>query len=184
MDGKIRREPKHYREQSLLRDHLISRGMNPSLYKIQYGEGVVTFYLYNGDKLVGYQQYNPNQTNKKCNHPRDSRYYTYLPKEVDGLFGLEQDSGAGPIFVVEGIFKAAKLHRLGYNAVACLGANPKRLRSLFKIWKATRRVIAIGDPDKAGAQLVSLVGSGAISPADLDEMLDSDVVKFVVDLLA
>ena len=101
-------------------------------------EGVATFLLYSGTKLVGYQQYRPAADKKSRNHPRDGRYFTYLPSLTDGLYGLEQDSGTGTLFVVEGIFKAIKLHNLGFNAISPLGATPKRLKPYFSILKATR----------------------------------------------
>lgn len=154
-----------------MESHLKSRGMNTSLYTIEYGENCATFYLYNpARKLVGYHRYNP-LGSKKTNKPAEAKYYTRLPKETDGLFGLEQDRG-GTLFIVEGIFKAAALHREGFNAVAVLGATPKRLKSQFKIWRAHRPLIAIGDNDKAGASLVRLVKRGVQSPIDLDEMND------------
>jgi hypothetical protein len=153
--------------------------MTPELYKLSVSEDSVTFFLYNGDKLTGFHQYRPNGTKEKSNDPREGRYFTYLPKETTGLFGLEQDFG-GPLYIVEGIFKAAKLHSLGYSAVAVLGATPKRLKGLFKIWRQTRPVIAIGDNDSAGAQLVQLVGRGTQSPKDLDEMTDEEVRECLV----
>ena len=146
-------------------------------------EGVATFLLYNGNKLVGYQQYRPAADKKKRNHPRDGRYFTYLPKETDGLYGLEQDAGRGTLFVVEGIFKAIKLHNLGYNAISPLGATPKRLKPYFRVLKATRKLVALGDNDPAGASLVRTVGYGRTTPTDLDEMSDEAVRELVKEYL-
>lgn len=131
--------------------------------------------LYNPHgKLVGYQVYRPGASKEKRNDPRDGRYYTYLPREVDGFWGLEQDVG-GPLFVVEGVFKAAKLHNLGLSAVAVLGATPRRLNSWFRAIREARVLLAIGDSDTAGAELVRIVGRGFQSPRDLDEMEDGEV---------
>lgn len=166
-----------------LREHLISRGMNPDLYLVYYDNvnSVVTFMLHNGaGMVVGYQKYNPNTTNKKNNDPQESRYYTYLPTGVDGVFGMETyDPDKKDIYIVEGIFKAAVLHRLGYNAFAVLSNHPKRMKPWFNILKATHNLIAIGDNDAAGAKLVSCVGSGMVGPADLDEMADTDIVSLL-----
>lgn len=164
---------------STLVKHLESRGMNTSLYRFFVGEEVVTFLLYNPHgKLVGYQQYRPGADKKTKNDPREGRYFTYLPREVDGFFGLEQDVG-GPLFIVEGVFKAAKLHSLGYSAVAVLGASPKRLKSWFRAVSRQRRLFAIGDNDAAGAGLVKIVGAGIQSPKDLDEMTDEEVMELI-----
>ena len=72
--------------------HLKDRGMNPKLYVISYSYSgsIITFYLYNlTGQIVGYQRYKPLSTYKKTNDPKSARYYTYLPRDVDGVFGLE-----------------------------------------------------------------------------------------------
>lgn len=159
--------------------HLKSRGMDPYRYSMAIDEvnRVVTFYLHNGTgDLVGYQIYRPDSTDKKNNDPKLGRYYTYLPKQVDGVFGLEQlNDDNGIIYIVEGIFKAAVLHRLGYNAIAVLTSSPKRLKPWFKIMRQKWSLVAIGDPDAAGQRLVNIVGKGFTSPKDLDEMTDDEI---------
>jgi len=154
--------------------------MDPSKYSISYDqvEGIITFMLYNGTgQIVGYQQYRPSEASKqKKNDPKSGRYYTYLPKETDGVFGLDVLNPADrTIYVVEGIFKAAVLHRLGYNAFAVLTSTPKRLRPWFKILRQTWNLVAIGDNDDAGRKLVNIVKTGFQSPSDLDEMTDEDI---------
>lgn len=158
--------------------HLVARGMNPTLYKIALTTETATFFLYNPTgKLVGYHQYRPGAKKHHKEDPKLARYYTYLPRGVDGLFGLEQDNGRGRLYVVEGIFKASKLHSLGENAIAVLGATPKRLKSQFKIWN--RELFAIGDNDSAGRKLVNIVKEGLQSPRDLDEMTDKEVLDLL-----
>lgn len=163
--------------------HLKSRGMNPSLYRISisYSASAVTFYLYDlSGRICGYQTYRPNKTEKKANHPKMSRYYTYLPKGKDGYFGLELlDKTKDTIYIVEGIFKAAMLHRLGFNSVAVLSNHPKRSKSWFRILRRQYKLIGIGDNDKAGQMLVNSVGKGILSPLDLDEMADEDIIKML-----
>lgn len=165
-------------------DHLIDRGMDPSLYQVVYDdyEQVITFYLYNfAGKIVGYQQYRPGvEEKKKKNDPKNGRYFTYLKNHVDGVWGLEVlDNSKRTVYVVEGIFKAAVLHRLGYNAIATLTATPKRLKPLFKILKSRYDFVAIGDPDKAGQMLVNIIKRGECSPLDIDEMRDEEIIKFI-----
>ncbi len=162
-----------------MKEHLEQRGV--TFHRYFADEETATFLLYNPHgKLVGYQVYRPAGGKLKKNHPREGRYYTYLPKEVDGFFGLEYDVG-GPLFVVEGIFKAMALHNLGFSAVAVLGASPKRLKSWFKAVRQQRTLLAVGDNDPAGAQLVRLVGSGFQSPRDLDEMSQKEVLTLLAE---
>lgn len=167
-----------------LKQHLIDRGMEPDKYQISYDhdEGIITFLLYNGTgNIVGYQQYRPSQPSKqKKNDPKSGRYYTYLPKETDGVFGLDVLNVTDrTIYIVEGVFKAAVLHRLGYNAIAVLTSTPKRLKPWFRILRQTWNLVAIGDNDDAGRKLVSIVGKGFQSPIDLDEMTDYNILKLL-----
>jgi hypothetical protein len=156
-----------------LHEHLLSRGLDPTKYHCVVDEEgyICTFFLHNlSGQHTGYQRYNPKSTDKKVNDPILGRYYTYTPKGVDAILGLETDTGEGPLFVVEGVFKQAAITRAGYNAVAVLTSDPKRLRPLFRILRTTRQVIAVGDADLAGGLLVKRVRCGAQSVRDLDEM--------------
>ncbi len=164
--------------------HLEERGMNPKLYNLQksYSASVITFYLWNlSGQLVGYQQYRPNKTEKKNNSPKMSRYFTYLKRDMDGVFGLELlDFNQKTIYIVEGVFKAAVLHRLGFNALAVLTNHPKRLKPWFRILRAQGwNLVAIGDNDPAGQKLVNTLKSGFLSPVDLDEMKDEDILSLL-----
>ena len=165
-----------------MKAHLEQRGLNLALYhSLVVDERVATFYLYSGDKLVGYQQYRPDQSSKKANHPKEARYFTYLPREVDGVWGYELAdlSKSKVLFLVEGVFKAATLHRLGYNAVAVLGATPKRLSNQILLWGCSGyTVVALGDNDEAGRKFVRFVGLGCTTERDLDELTDEEVHKY------
>lgn len=160
--------------------------MEPKLYRHSkcYSTNKVTFFLYNlSGQIVGYQHYRPDKDKARSNHPQYARYYTLVRKGVIGVFGLEllkRDDKT--IYIVEGIFKAAVLHRLGFNAVAVLTANPKPLVSWFKALRGRYRLLAIGDGDKAGAELVKIVGAGSCSTVDLDEMDDSAILRFLETL--
>ena len=163
--------------------HLRERGMDPDKYQLALDpvEGVVTYPLHNGSgKWVGYQAYRPDKTSKKMNDELECRYYTYLPSGVDGMFGIDQiDPTKRTIYIVEGVFKAAFLHRLGYNAIAVLTSHPKRLKPYFRIMKQTWDLIAIGDNDPAGQKLVNTVKKGFQSPVDIDEMSDYAVIHML-----
>ncbi len=166
-----------------LADHLRNRGMNPDLYRVAYDEEerIATFFLYNlSGHIVGYQHYRPEAGKERKNDPKQGRYFTYLPEGKDGVFGLDLlNHEDRTIYVTEGIFKAAVLHRLGYNAIAVLTSTPKRLKPWFRIMKATWNLVAIGDPDDAGRKLVNMVKSGFQSPFDLDEMSDEDIIELL-----
>ncbi len=164
--------------------HLEERGMNPKLYNLQksYSASAITFYLWNlSGQLVGYQQYRPNKTEKKTNNPKLSRYFTYLKRDMDGVFGLELlDFNQKTIYIVEGVFKAGVLHRLGYNALAVLTSHPKRMKPWFRILRAQGwNLVAIGDNDSAGQKLVNTLKSGFLSPMDLDEMKDEEIISLL-----
>jgi hypothetical protein len=168
-----------------VKSHLEARGLVPSLYPdlvVDEEEQTATFYLYSGDKLVGFQQYRPDQTSKKMNHPKEARYFTYLPREVDGVWGYGRDyssNGSRVLFLVEGVFKAAALHRLGFNSVAVLGASPKRLLNQILLWRCRgHKVVALGDNDDAGRKFVRFVGRGCTTERDLDELTDKEVYEY------
>jgi len=168
--------------------YLYSRSFDPSRYHCSIGyekhKQVLAVNLYNlTGELVGYQIHRPWSMEKKVNDPKTGRYYTYTSEGYDGVFGLEACRNDGrPWYIVEGIFKAAKLHSLGYNSIAVLTSHPKRMRPWFRILKATRPLIGIGDNDPAGQKLVNTVKRGSVSPKDLDEMDSADVISFLKGL--
>lgn len=154
-------------------EHLKNRGLNPELYRcfIDLENNIATFLLYNfSGQIVGYQKYDPSQDKVKNNDPKAYRkYYTYLPREVDGVFGLDLLNPLDRnIYIVEGLFKASKLYNLGYNSIAVLTSSPKRLRFWLYIMNQTWNLIAIGDNDKAGKGLIDMIGKGFQSPIDID----------------
>lgn len=166
-----------------VKSHLEQRGLVPSLYPdlvVDEEERTATFFLYSGDKLVGYQQYRPDVASKKLNDPKEARYFTYLPRGVDGVWGYGRKySRSRVLFLVEGVFKAATLHRLGYNAVAVLGATPKRLSNQILLWGCYGfQCVALGDNDEAGRDFVRFVGQGCTTERDLDELTDEEVHSY------
>ncbi len=157
--------------------HLQDRGLeNPSFYNASVDEGVVTFPLYEfGDRMVGYQDYRPFAPRNSAN-VREARYFTYLPKKVFGYFGLNTLDRAGPVYLVEGVFKAVKLHRLGLAAIALMGSETKQHMSQLSLMG--RPYIGIGDNDPAGERFARKL-NGFTSPIDLDEMTDEEVRRLV-----
>lgn len=155
-----------------LTEHLLTRNYDPTLYAnhvLDQENNVLTVYLSNlSGQFVGYQQYRPDVDTKHTNDPKNARYYTYSPRGVNACWGLETLNPAlSELYLVEGIFKASALHRLGLNALALLTSHPKPMKS----WLHTLpyQLIGIGDNDKAGSYMPKLAGRGFQSEKDLDE---------------
>lgn len=156
--------------------HLRDRGMVPELYSLGVGPGLVCFYLFDFmGKPVGYQQYLPFGPRNSKN-VREARYFTYLPKRTNGYFGLESLAFDGPVYLVEGVFKAATLHRLGYASISLMGSETKQHRNQLAFLR--RELVAIGDNDPAGHKFTRALG-GFVSPTDLDEMEDEEVKELL-----
>lgn len=152
--------------------HLLQRNYDPSRYVNQVldtDECVLSVYLTNlSGRFVGFQQYRPLVKEKRVNHAREARYYTYSQRGVSACWGLETlDPCKEDLYVVEGVFKASALHMLGHNALALLTSNPKPMKS----WLHTLpyNLIGIGDNDKAGKGMMKIAGQGFQSDLDLDE---------------
>lgn len=156
--------------------HLLDRGMDPSLYNLAVDAGIVVFPLYefNG-RQVGYQNYRP-FADRNHKNVKEARYFTYLPKGVNGYFGLESLDRPGPVYLVEGVFKAATLHRLGFASVALMGSEVKRHRNQLSLLR--RQFVGVGDNDEAGERFARQLG-GFVSPTDLDEMSDNEVLELL-----
>lgn len=128
-------------------EHLKSRHCDLELHKPYIGDECASFMLYNlSGQITGYQQYRPLSTKQKSNNPKESRYFTYSPKNSISLFGFETFSFSRTLFVVEGIFDACKASYLGYSVLAVLSSNPNpSVKQLFQILRANRPVVSICD---------------------------------------
>ena len=154
-----------------LRKHLKDRFVDFDKHKVWVDEAnvVATFPLTNlSGQLVGYQQYRPNMTKEKRNHPKYGRYYTYTNKEMKSVWGLESWNFSNTLFVTEGIFCAARLTNMGYSAIATLSNNPKFLKNWFYIIKKMRPIIAICDYGKDGLKLSSYTHNFIQMPKEHD----------------
>lgn len=169
-----------------LDDHLKSRGVDLSLYNsfvFDYVELIVTVLCYNlSGQITGYQRYNPLSDNKGSGlNNEEFRYFTYGSKNhLMPVFGLDVlDYDKPDLYVVEGLFKATKLHSLGLNAIAVFTSTPKPLKGWFSLLKKRFNLVAVGDNDQAGQKLVNAVGTGFLSPIDLDEMTNEEVLELL-----
>lgn len=145
-------------------EHLKSRDLEISLYSdIIISEDAVVFPLWTlSGRLVGYQQYKPFQPKKSKTLPLEERRYDTKITRYDGkhvaltAWGLQllPKSKRTPIFITEGIFDAAKLHKLGLPALAVLTSDTKYLQSW--LWSLGYEIIPVCEGDEAGLKLESL----------------------------
>lgn len=163
-------------------DHLLSRNYDVNLYVnqvIDHENKILTVYLNNlSGQFVGFQQYRSTVLDKKTNNAQEGRYFTHCQRGVTAVWGLETlDPLKHNLFIVEGIFKASTLHRLGFNALAVLTSNPKPIKS----WLHTlnHRVIGIGDNDQAGLGMERTAGEGFRSELDLDEYSQQELLALL-----
>ena len=166
-------------------EHLLDRKLQPWNYPgLSVADGVVSFPLYDlSGKRVGYQDYRP-FAERNCKNIRAARYFTYLPRGVNGYFGTESflDKRMQPgwnVYLVEGVFKAAALHSLGFPAMALMGSETKRHESQLSL--LPYKFVAIGDNDDAGRKFARSLG-GTTSPVDLDEMDTYELTKFIMEV--
>lgn len=140
-------------------DHLHSREFDTDLHSAweDSRDQCVTFPLWNlTGQMVGYQQYRPNASKAKKNHPREGRYFTHVKDGRVGVWGLESWSlTPGHLFITEGVFDACRLTARGYSAVALLShrPNPSTVRWLVTLSRART---AVCDDDAAGRKMAAL----------------------------
>lgn len=162
----------HNPRKTELERHLLNRSCDPSLYAVHLDHDamVATFMLFAPatGKLVGYQQYRPGapKTSDAAAKGMERELLRYFTHDVEGelaLFGTETLSMYdGPVYLVEGIFDAVKLHALGLACLAVLGngAVPKSGRKgsplQNQLRAMNRRVVGVLDNDKAGEALAEL----------------------------
>lgn len=164
--------------------NLKSRHLDMNLHTVWIDEdsGVAVFPLWNlSGQLVGYQNYRPNATKEKKNHPREGRYFTFLKDGKLGVWGLESWNLTDTLFVTEGIFDAARLTERGYSAIATLSNDPVKLKEWFWIIRQLRTVIVICDPDTAGRKLGKYGHESFLMDSEFD--LGAAPEKYVDDLI-
>lgn len=164
--------------------HLKERHLNPSLYPnitIDEESNTATFPIFSfSHRMIGYQQYNPSGSKTLRRDPKLGRYFTYLSEP--GVWGLESLFLFPPkiVFVCESIFKACRMHNLGYPAIATLTNNPVSIRS--SILSLAPKVIVIPDPDEAGNKLCKYGHEFYVPPKPLDDMSELGLQVFFSSL--
>lgn len=171
-----------------IRTHLQQRHLNLELHRPILDEelNIATFFCWNlSGQLVGYQQYNPNGNKKIFNNKLEGKYYTYRKLPTVSVWGLESlHISSGPVFLIEGIFDAARLTNLGYSALATMSNNPPKD---YKNWLhlLRRPIVAVCDNDAAGRKLAKFGDFVEIVPEgkDLGDAPES-YVRFLVNKYA
>lgn len=158
---------RHFSEEEIIKSALI----------IDEQESITTFLMYNASgQLTGYQEYRPKASKEKNNIRGESRYWTYMVKGNVSYWGQHSlDRDKRVLFLTEGIMDAARLSSNGYQAIATLSNNPKHLRRLIDIWKATNRVIALCDNDKAGRALGKFAHECIVMESDVNDASEEEL---------
>lgn len=171
--------------------HLRGRGVDPEMTRVIIDEesGDTYFFLYNlSGQLVGYQKYNPNYS-KVNKNPQLAKYFTWVSDEGRGkkiaVWGLEYfDMNLPYIFLVEGVFDAARIREAGYPAIALLCNDPS---SSLTRWLSTlpQTKIVIYDNDKAGRKLRRVGNYSYTVPTgkDVNDLTPEEAKEFLTDCL-
>jgi len=130
---------------TMFRKHLDDRGLKPWIKSwIDYDNEVITFPLYHGGKMVGYQRYNW-QADKK-----HERYYTWITEayRTTTPYGVDNCFGHGPLFVTEGIWDALRVFACWVDCVALLTCSPHRqLKQWLRMYADRRPIVLLADAD-------------------------------------
>jgi 5S rRNA maturation endonuclease (ribonuclease M5) len=154
-------------------------------------EDVAYFPLFNlSGKFLGYQRYNPKGAKGTASAKlpyRDKKYHPIISKEDSkkniyalAVYGLHTLDKRNYVFVVEGIFDAVKLIKLGEPVIAVLSNDPKPLKNFFFILQ--KKVIVIADNDKAGKKLKKIGNISLTTPdpyKDVGEMPVKELKDFI-----
>ena len=162
------------------KSHLKDRGVdvNKTRTIIDEDTGDTYFFLYNlSGQMVGYQKYNPEYPKigqNKVLSPRHVKYYTWITHDKVGVWGLESTKFTDEyLFVVEGVFDAARIHECGYPAIAVLCNDPSESMTS---WLNTlpQKIIVIHDNDVPGMKLKK-VGDYTFSVKGAHDMNDLSI---------
>jgi len=170
-----------------LESHLRDRGLMLEMYSdvfVSETDGVATFLLWNlSGQLVGYQVYNPNGTKKEKTNLKNMKYRTQVGgsfhQPVWGLCSIRPETKV--VFLVEGVFDAAKLHATGFAALAIFSsAGSKQLTQFLNL--LPYRLISILDNDDSSKSFSSFSDVILVTPSpykDVGEMPIEELKNFL-----
>jgi 5S rRNA maturation endonuclease (ribonuclease M5) len=176
----------HQDQNGKLYTHLLSRGVDFALHCVWLDETkqVATFPLYNlAGTLLGYQQYRPDGSKDVNNDPREGKYFTRKPSNPEpSYWGVESWKLSNTLFLVEGLFDAARLTSLGCSALAVFTNNPgSNFMGFVSLVKKMRPVVVVCDNDAAGLKLAKYGHTYAMlsSGKDVGEADELEVLEMV-----
>jgi hypothetical protein len=168
--------------------HLFDRGLRHyhNAY-VDYEQEIVTFYIWCGTKLVGYQRYHWREQKTRDNL---GKYYTYVskPHRQCACWGTDDLLGYGPLFIVEGIWDAVRIKNCWRDSLALLTNQPsKQLRWWLRNVFHNRTIIAILDNDenKQGLKLAKAADKHFVVPkqgTDIGDMSDDEAAKWLEEI--
>jgi hypothetical protein len=169
-----------------IEEHLKERHLNIELHRpiLDFENTTATFLLYNlSGQMIGYQTYRPLGVKKIFNDPNHGRYYTYRKLPTISVWGLESYKEHEPIFIVEGIFDAARITKRNHCALATLcNTPPNDYKNWFRM--LPNPTIAICDNDKAGIELAYFTDYCEIVPeGDLGDAPE-DYISYLISTYA
>lgn len=185
-------------EEYAIKSHLKGRGVDPDKTRVIIDEETedVYFYLYNlSGQLIGYQKYNPNYEKigqTALENPRMAKYFNWVTDEYKGkkiaVWGLESFDIMKDkyVFIVEGIFDAARIHEAGYPALAMLCNDPSdQVIGWLDTLPQKKIVIYDNDLNRAGNKLIK-IGDYAYtvhSGKDINDLEPKDAKIFIEECL-
>lgn len=177
------------KEQSFnIHSHLSSRNLDTNIHRtlIDEKENTATFFSYNlSGQIVGYQQYRPLGNKYEYQHPKLGKYFTYRNRHIPtvALFGMESYNFTPDIlFIVEGVFDAARLTSKGISCVATMSNNPpKDYKNFFSC--LPRKTVVICDGDGAGIKLAKFGDIYEVVPKEFKDLGDApdDYINFLIE---
>lgn len=174
-------------EKPCITSHLLQRGLDLRNYSSVYvseEEYSATFLLWNlSGQLVGYQEYRPLGSKKEKKDLSKMKYRTQVGQGFhQPVWGLESIlPTTKQIFLVEGIFDAAKLHQAGVSALAIFSSGSSRQLAQF-LNLLPYRLISILDNDDSKKSFSSFSDRTLITPSpykDVGEMPVSEIRTFL-----
>ena len=166
-------------------DHIQSRGPIDNIYHyMDIEQEILSFPIWAGKKLIGYQKYNWRADKTKNNDYKNGRYYTWVSEAYRNsyFYGSEYYRGQSTIYLVEGIWDAIRILNAGYCAFALLGSTPsKQTKGIFNMfWKCN--LVAICDNDGAKESISRIADNRLYLPneyKDCNDMTQADFDKWI-----
>jgi hypothetical protein len=107
---------------------------------------LISFPIFNSmQQLVGYQQYNYKETDKKLNNSNYGRYYSYTTQH-NVPYGLQFYDASKPIAVCEGVFDCISLLECSnYNSFALLSKCNTEMNKTIALYPGEKILVSDGD---------------------------------------